>query len=344
MAIVIIKGNTYHIQWYDRIEKKIFSKTTKLKVSVRNKRRVMKIAEEIKRDLDFEFNKLCENSAAGISVKDAFNHFLENNKHKHKKTIKNYYAFYKLFVEFFSEDELCVNINKLSVEEFIRSLRNNKRWQQNTLHTYVTHCIHFLNFLFEYSYTSMFKINRDIKTRPERKEKIIFSDDDIVKILNNLQNKNSNFKTLIVLLFYTGLRPSDLMTIQCEKIDLKNHSLRYYSPKRKIHKEIPFHSKLIQRLTERISEVKTGKLLNYNSVENIGRAIGRYLIQLGINDKGYSTRTFRKTFITLCRNRFSIDASIVRELVGHEHTNTADRHYNLINMDAMRNELKKFTF
>lgn len=64
--------------------------------------------------------------------------------------------------------------------------------------------------------------------------------------------------------------------------------------------------------------------------------------KLKIGTKGYSARTFRKTFITLCRSRYNMDASIVRELVGHEHGNTTDRYYNQIGIDAMKKELQKF--
>ena len=48
---------------------------------------------------------------------------------------------------------------------------------------------HFLNFLFEYNYIQMFKINKDIKPESEIKEKIVFSDEDIVKIFDGLTIK-----------------------------------------------------------------------------------------------------------------------------------------------------------
>ena len=37
-----------------------------------------------------------------------------------------------------------------------------------------------------------------------------------------------------------------------------------------------------------------------------------------------------------------MDASIVRELVGHEQGNTTDKYYNQIGIDRMKEELKKF--
>lgn len=37
-----------------------------------------------------------------------------------------------------------------------------------------------------------------------------------------------------------------------------------------------------------------------------------------------------------------MDATIVKELVGHEHGNTTDNYYNKISMNRMREELMKF--
>jgi integrase len=35
-------------------------------------------------------------------------------------------------------------------------------------------------------------------------------------------------------------------------------------------------------------------------------------------------------------------ADLVRELVGHAHGNTADKYYNQVSIDSMKEELKKF--
>ena len=121
----------------------------------------------------------------------------------------------------------------------------------------------------------MFKINRDIKPKREIKEKIIFSDEDIVKIFDNLAGKNNNFKTLIYLAFYTGLRSSDMLTIKVSGIDLKKHELKYYSPKRKVYRQVAFHEDLDEIISKRVEEVKDGELLDYTEIENLGRACHR---------------------------------------------------------------------
>jgi len=341
MATVIKRGGTYHIQWYDRYTKKTNSRTTGLKASNSNypkaKQFAVKLQEKIKQDYDV----LVKLGIKPISLRDAFEHFIKNNEHKNPKTIKDYIRFYKKFTEYFDENSSCSAITKLEVENWLNEIKT-LNFSQNTIHGYGKQCYHFLNFLFDYNYTNMFKINREVKTKPEIKEKIIFKDEHLKIIFKNFDNKSLNFKLLIYLLFYTGLRPSDLLTITTERVDIIHNELNYYSPKIKKYRTIPFHLDLNDILTERIQEVKTGKLLDYSNVETLARAIKRYMKKIELDGLGYSARTFRKTFITHCRNRYSIDSSIVRELVGHEHGNTTDRYYNEVDHSKIRQELKKF--
>lgn len=266
---------------------------------------------------------------------------LADNQNKHHKTIKDYHRFYRKFSEAFDLSEPCPINDKFSVESWFSKIKK-LNLSKNTIHGYGKQCIHFLNFLFEYSYVIMFKVNREVKIRPEEKEKIIMRDEDINKIFIGIQSKNSNFQTLTYLLFYTDLRESDLLSLTVDKIDLEQREMYYYMQKGKKHRHIPFHKGLVPILKSRMVEIKEGKILNYTNVENMGRAITRYYKEFRIDNKDYKPKTFRKTFITLCRNRFQIGASIVKELVGHSHGNVTDKYYNLIDVQTLKNELKKF--
>ena len=341
MAIVKIRYNKYYIQWYDAQLKKVQSRSTGLDVSAKNEKLANKYAKELQEELSRQNRQAKESGFNTVTIRQAYDHMLKNNQNKSAKTIKDYERFYKKFTECFDENQQCVTINKINVEEWLNQIKQ-LPFALNTIHGYGKQLIHFLNFLFEYNYTPVFKINREVRTKPEIKEKIIFSDEDIKKIFNGLKSKNSNFETTIYLLFYTGLRSSDILNINKGRIDLKNRILYYYSPKRKKHREIAFHSELVPVLKSRIKNLKTMQLLDYKNVESLGRAIKRYMKDLKIETKGYTARTFRKTFISLCRSRYDMDASIVRELVGHEHGNTTDRYYNQISIKKMKDELKKF--
>ena len=350
MAIVIKRGNKLHIQWYDPIKEKTNSRSTNLVDNAANRKEAMRLAKELQKKLTQGNEERHKYGFSKATLQEAFNHFLENNQTKNPKTIKDYYRFFRKFTETFESSEPCTSLNKLEVERWFNEIKK-LPLSKNTIHGYGKQCIHFLNFLFEYSYVPMFKINHEVKTKPEEKEKIIIRDEDLIKIFNGLDAmdpkgnpiKNNNFKTLIYLLFYTGLRESDVLTITVEKIDLENREMNYFMQKGKKHRHIHFHEDLVPILKSRIEEVKEGKILNYNNIENIGQAVRKYFDKLGIRGKGYMAKSFRKTFITLCRNRFHIDASIVKELVGHSPGNVTDRYYNLIDIETMKNELKKFT-
>ena len=341
MAIVRKRGGIWHIQWYEPFEKKVKSMATGLVANETNLKKAEKYAKQLQDKLTRDYRKQKEIGIKRVTIKEAFEHFKKVNQNKNEKTIGDYDRFYKKFTAGFDENLPCSTFNKLNVENWLMEIKK-LNFAQNTIHGYGKQLTHFLNFLFEYSYTQMFMINREVKTRAEVKEKVIFSEADFSKIMHNLKKKNSNFVTTINLLAYTGLRPSDLMTINTADIDLQNRTMKYYSPKRKKFREIAFHEKLVSILRKRIKEIRQGLLLDYNSTENFGRAIKRYLEVLNLNDKKYSARTFRKTFISLCRSKYQMDASVVMELVGHEHLNTTDRYYNKISFDVMRQELKKY--
>lgn len=341
MASVILRGEYYHIQWYDPFEKNVKSKSTGLTAGRANKLKAERYAEKLQKELTMQSKKLKEIGIERISIADAYAHFLRNNQGKDPKTIKDYDRFYRKFTETFDPSSSCSSITKIKVEDWLNEIKK-LPYAKNTIHGYGKQCNNFLNFLFEYNYTPMFRINRDVKTKPEVKEKIIFNDQDIISIFDGLVKKSQNFVTVIYMLFYTGLRPSDIMNIKLDGIDLKNRTLKYYSPKRKKYREIPFHRDLVKVLKIVIGANKSEMLLTYRATEAISYMVSKYLTKIGLNNKGYSARTFRKTFITFCRSKFRIDASTVRELVGHEHGNTTDKYYNDIDIGTMKEALDKF--
>ena len=252
------------------------NRSLKIKDTVANRRTAKEFTKTLQKELDKQKELIEQNGLVKKStIKEAFEHFKRNNAHKHHKTIKDYDRFYKKFTEDFDENRSCTIITKISAEEWINAIKK-LSLAQNSKHAYYKQFNHFLNFLFEYSYIPMFKINKDVKTKPEIKEKIIFTDEDIATIFNNLESKNANFKTAVYLLFYTGLRSSDILTMTVDRIDLKDRIINYYSPKRKKFRAVPIHKDLFPILKKRVKEISSGKLLDYKSVENLGRAVTSY--------------------------------------------------------------------
>lgn len=342
MASVYSRREILYLTWWDNFEKTHKSRTFGLNDTTENRQLAKQFAQKFQSELDKKKQLLKQGLLiVEPTLEEAFQHFKKNNANKNVKTILDYDRFYKKFLEFFPCNTFCSEITKLKVEEWLTEV-NQFNLSQNSKYGYYKQLHHFLNFLFEYNYTKSFIINKDIKPRPEIKEKIVFRDEDIKIIFKNLDTKNDNFILTVYLMYYTGLRSSDLLTIEGEKIDLGNRILRYYSPKRKTYREIPFHSNLLHLLERTIAGIPSGKIINYKNVENMNRAITRYFSTIGIHNKKYSARTFRKTFITLCRTKYDMDSTVVKELVGHEHRSTTDRYYNYISFEKMKKELEKF--
>ena len=66
----------------------------------------------------------------------------------------------------FSPDDLYHEIEKISVEKWITSLRR-KDYQPSTIYSYTNVLKRFLDFLFEYDYIPTFRINRDLLVKPD---------------------------------------------------------------------------------------------------------------------------------------------------------------------------------
>lgn len=341
MASVYIRNNILYITWYNAQTGKNESRTTKLENNKENKVKAKKMADRIQFKLDEKNSAFYGRGFQRVSIQTVFEDFLRRNSGKNHKTIRNYKRFFELFSKRFELHLPVSTITKNAVEDWIIELKATP-YKINTIHTYVTHCVHFLNFLFEYNYIPMFKINKDVRTKPEVGEVIVFGSDDVRKIIEGLKNKSSNFRLMILLLYYTGLRPSDILSITKDKLSLADKTFSFYSPKVNRYFTQPFHENLLHALTKRCDEISEGKIIEYGSIDHMTRAFSRYLKELGLSNKGYSLRTFRKSFVTLASE--TTDLETVSKLVGHKNITTTVKYYTCINDKRKADGLAKVKF
>jgi integrase len=339
MASVFGKRNILYISWFDWSLGKTKNRSTKMIDSPANRKLVERMAKELQFELDKQKNQFTKNSLIkGATIKSAFEHFMRLNSTKNWKTIKDYDRFFNLFRKTFDEDNPCTTINKLSAEDWIILIRKMNK-AQNTIFGYFKQFRHFSNFLFEYNYIPMFKLNKDVTPKSEVKDIIVFSAEDVQKLFDGLKGKSLNFKAMIYLAYYSGLRSSDLLSLSIDKINIEEASFNYYSKKIKKWRSVPFHKSLMPILKELIKERKTGGLLEYSRVENMNKSFSRYLKKLGLANKGYSMRTFRKTFIT--NASMTMDLATVSKLVGHSQINTTAKYYTRVDNERQKKQLDK---
>ncbi|MFZ5948431.1 MAG: tyrosine-type recombinase/integrase [Stygiobacter sp.] len=342
MASIYKKNNTIYISWYDPFLGKNKNKSTGLIYNKLNMKKAKLMAVEFQKSIDIEVNKRNQLGIKRNSIEKTIDHFLQINSNKNPKTIYEYNRFFKLFTEKFNVKDPATLINKNSCEEWLISL-SKYNYQSNALYAYNKVLKKYLNFLFEYNYIPMFRLNKDVVYKQEVKDIIVFTPEDLNLLMNNLDQKNENFKVTFYLLLYTGLRPSDIYNICGKDVDLKNRTIKYYSEKTKQYFYVPFHRKLKPIMQERINQVGDSNLIKYETIGNIGKAFRRYLKMLNLDKKGYNLRTFRKTFITLAHQN-DIDLATVAKIVGHKKITTTEKYYNRLSILKQANELKKLKF
>jgi len=339
MATIITRNKRLYIVYYDRIKKSTRQKALGLISSKENLKLAKLSAKDFQSEISEQYKKFHSTGVRIITLDVAFDHFKRLNADKHPNTKSEYDRFYGLFLEQYSKEMPCLNINKLDTERWLLDIKALKK-KQNTKRNYYKVLKKFLNFLFEYNYCLPFKLNKEVVISSEIRPIEIFNEEDIIKIFKSLSTRSRNFQTLIHLLFYTGLRPSDVINIKAEDIDLKNKTLRYYSIKTDEHFIVPIHNDLVPLLEQRIAEVGDDALLDYSNATNMSKAFRRYLVDIDIKPKKYTLRTFRKSFISNAY-KSGIDLAMVSKLVGHKQITTTARYYNKIEIGQQHQSINK---
>jgi len=346
MASIYKPGDKKHwyISFIDPETGKARSKSTGLLANSANKKK----AEELKKNLEEYLDKrLLELKGMNIQRKtigEAFSHFEKLNADHAKNTQYDYKSFYSKLLEQFDSTDPCTVITKISAEEWVLMIKQKDR-QPNTIFNWYKTFNKFLNFLFEYSYIPMFMINKRIKPRQETKSIRVFEQADLKKILSCLEEKekNSNFSTMIYLLAYTGLRPSDVIDIKKQDINFEDMILTYYSSKTQKEFIVPLRSELKSILESRINERTEERIFNYATVREMGKAFSRYLKSIGLDNKGYNLRTFRKNFATTAFES-GIDIVSTSSLLGHSNIRTTKKYYTHVARKKLSKDLKKIKF
>jgi integrase/recombinase XerD len=277
------------------------------------------------------------------TIEEAFVRFKELNSNKSKSTQATYEYFFDYLKKYLDVSQPCLVLNKLNSEGFLFYLFKLDDLGQNTKYGIQKNFVKFLNFLFEYEYLpKFFKLNKDVRIKSSVKEPIIFSDKDRKKIISELvtQEKNENFQLMIYLLLYSGLRPSDIINLTVEQIDLKKMEMRYYSSKTNNWFVRPIHNNIKAILAKRIEGKKSERLFDYSEIKNMGKAFQRYLADIGLDGKNYDLRTFRKDFISRSQEA-GIPINVTASLVGHNNIKTTMTYYTKLSSKLLKNELKK---
>lgn len=147
----------------------------------------------------------------------------------------------------------------------------------------------------------------------EKKEKMPFTKQEIELIWNQQGEK---YADMLLILLYSGMRISELLEMETNKIDLENRiMIGGLKTEAGINRPMPIHKDIepiIKRVcgTNYLFQAPRGGKFSYS---NEGYRLNKYMKSLGLNHTIHETR---HTFISQC-NRLDINKMVVKRIVGH---------------------------
>lgn len=280
---------------------------------------------------------------SNLSFDDAYNYYFQNITYRGLANQTK--SFYKDKLTIFGK-----YLNQIKKRQFLETVTEaeirfylDSKYSKNSVYTLNCHARSlraFFNYLERDGYL-IANPSRNVRPKRVRREKIdYFTIDQMRKILTSFDLRvKSELRNLllVMILFDTGVRNSELSRIKIEDINFVDRSIYIYATKTNTFRTV-YYSKETERILNAYRrEVLKGKekgplFLKFQSVcdepkdeqitiENIGRVLRRKCIKLFGKDFKMNPHKFRHTFATY----FVIndgDPFSLRELMGHTNLET----------------------
>ena len=275
-----------------------------------------------------------------------FKNYLELERNYSNNTSLSYVKDVTLFSNFIKKDLLLVD--KKDIEKYIRSLNKSSKT--------ISHVISSLKSFYNY-YMRTGNINSnptDEIDRPKIEKKIpeFLTLEEVSSLLNFKVNNEfeARNKAILELLYSSGLRISELTSLELSNIDLDECLVRVMGKGSK-ERIVPLGDYAIEALKEYIYFYRP--MLNKNNssyifLNNRGGILSRQFIFKIIKEecikkgirKNVSPHTLRHTFAThLLKN--GADLRIIQELLGHENLSTTQIYTHLTN-DKLKHDYEDY--
>ena len=281
---------------------------------------------------------------------EKFIKYLKFEKNASKHTIKNYEMDLLQF-NLYTEGKNAKDVTPLDIRGFIVFL-SEKNEKKTSISRKISALRSFFKFLLR---------ERLVKINPAESVPLPKLDKPLPKFLtigevNNLlekkkESKESFTKTrdqaILELLYATGIRISELVSLNLEDIDIKEQLIRVKG-KGKKERIVPFGSIALKRIKEYLQLRKTKKPKDDSLfINRFGKRISQRYIQMmlkkqllikGINDE-ITPHSLRHSFATHLLS-MGADLRTIQELLGHASLNTTQR-YTHLNLKQIIEEYKK---
>ena len=279
-----------------------------------------------------------------------------------KGTIERYTSVYRNYVKDSDLAECKMKEVKAStIQRFYNSLDVSAQVLK-TIHKFMAAFYKWL-ILNDYSDNSLAAVELPRKEDNSRQDGIvIWEDNEISKILHDMDQEDHRLRFLVYLLLYSGLRISEAIALRYNDIrdDVIHVDRQHYlgetkDPKYGSKRQIPIHSELVPILndhkkwhqremqakgynTDHIFTTSTGNLYQPSSIRH---ALERFYARHEIPYK--HIHAYRATFCTqLCR--CGVPLEVASKLMGHKSMEVTAKHYALVRQETQREAIDKLAF
>ncbi len=236
-----------------------------------------------------------------------------------KNTIKTYLMFITQFMEFVQKkNKNLEEIDKKILKEFLLKTYKERKYKQKSAYNLILALKSFLRFLEKEDLISYLKLPKVPKSLPKALTK-----EEIKKLIQNCKNKKE--KLVLLLLYSTGLRVSELANLKVEDIKLEESYLIVRGGKGKKDRIIPLSNKVKTLIEEYLKNRKKDSKYLINN--KFGEKISTVYLEKMIREIG--KRANIKVTCHMLRHSFAThilengaDIRVIQEILGHERLST----------------------
>jgi len=342
-SIFIPKGRkTFYIRYT------INNKTETKNIYIPKNKRVE--AEKFKKEFEVKLLKFKNNFALKlndniIDLSEAIENYLSMGKINWSEgRYKNVTTTLKHLVKVVGEKSKVVNIKSEHISNYI-SYR-----KPIVCITTLRSDIQVLRAFFSYLLQEDLILKTPIRSKHIPKPEVLsittFTDSEIVAVLDEAKAIDQVLYRYFYILGATGARPSDILNLHFEDINLNDNILKIKISKTNREIIFPVYNSFKAFIIDEF-----GNLSDHNPEElifgdlmiyTVGRKFRKIKNKLALNPK-YNLKTFRKSFASkLCDK--DLDGSVVAYLLGHTSVNTTAKYYINRKTDNIKNNLDEMDF
>lgn len=262
-----------------------------------------------------------------LKIRKDYKNYIETEKKLKKNSVDAYVRDLESFNDYINSLSIP-SINEINNTHIIRYLLNLQRDGKST--STISRHLASIRCLFEYLLNkSIIKEDPTLNLRPPRKEKkspIILTEDEVNKLLDLPDistQKGSRDKALLEVLYASGLRVSEINSLNIEDIDLKQGTIKLYQEDS--FREVPMGRVALDSLSNYLKNYRKDSLkdeplfINYSGERLTRQGLWKII-------KGYAKDLSLKKSITpqVLRNSFAVhllrngaDIKTVQGILGH---------------------------